>query len=444
MFFSSLAGTSPSGSARRPWALVLLLGLASWGAGACSDSSSPSDPPTPTTLSVVAGQGAQAPGGTVLPEGPTVRVLDQDGLGLFGVQVTFQVLEGGGELAEATATTDGDGEAQATWVLGREAGSTQRLEISAGDLTEVVEAQAVPVQPGASYKGRRDYIEYLPGSLPLVLTAPHGGDLEPLEIPDRGWGTTVTDLNTRDLALRIRDAIHDAVGAYPHLVICHLDRVKLDANRDIDEGAQNNWAAERAWWEYHTFSDEAGELVEEIFGQGLYLDIHGHGHEIQRIELGYLLSSTDLARSDEGLSTAGMVTKSSIGALVQGSGETLAELVRGPLSLGTLLQDEGFPSIPSATQQETSGEPYFTGGYSTVRHGSRDGGQISGIQLEHNYRGLRDEATNRQRYAEALTAALQTYFPTHFGFDLAPAATSAPVEAPPIPAAAGGAGLGGF
>lgn len=444
MLFSSPGAISPSGHTRRPWALVLLLGLVLWGTGACSDSSGPSDPPTPTTLTVVAGQGAQAPGGTVLTEGPTVRVLDQDGLGLFGVQVTFQVLEGGGELAETTATTDGDGEAQATWVLGRDVGSPQRLQISAGDLTEVVEAQAVDTQPGASYKGRRDYIEYLPGSLPLVVTAPHGGDLEPLEIPDRGWGTTVTDLNTRDLALRIRDAIHDAVGAYPHLVICHLDRVKLDANRDIDEGAQNNWAAERAWWEYHTFADEAGELVEEAFGQGLYLDIHGHGHEIQRIELGYLLSSTDLARGDEGLSTEGMVTKSSIGALVQASGKTLPELVRGPLSLGTLLQDEGFPSIPSVTQRETSGDPYFSGGYSTVRHGSRDGGQISGIQLEHNYRGLRDEATNRQRYAEALTAALQTYFPTHFGFDLAPAATSAPVEAPPIPEVPGAGSFGGF
>ena len=36
--------------------------------------------------------------------------------------------------------------------------------------------------------------------------------------------------------------------------------------------------------------DEAGDLVADAFGEGLNLDIHGHGHEIPRVEIGYLLS----------------------------------------------------------------------------------------------------------------------------------------------------------
>lgn len=47
--------------------------------------------------------------------------------------------------------------------------------------------------PGVSYFGRRDYVEYIPGELPVVLSVPHGGALTPTEISDRTSGTVVTD-----------------------------------------------------------------------------------------------------------------------------------------------------------------------------------------------------------------------------------------------------------
>lgn len=393
--------------------LVLALALTACGGDTTAPASS-----EPHALDVVAGHDLQAPAGTVLPEGPTVRVVDADGNGLAGVEVVFQVTDGDGVVAEPAVMTDTRGEARGTWVLGGGAGTLQRLRISAASLTEVLEAQAIAPEPGSSYTGRRGYIEYLPGSLPVILTAPHGGDQEPVEIPDRGWGTTVTDLHTRELALAVRDALHERTGAYPHLVICHLDRAKLDANRDIEEAAQDEWAAERAWWEYHAYADQAGELVEDEFGRGLYLDIHGHGHDVQRIELGYLLSPSELGMSDDALSAATMVDKSSIGALVRSSGTSLAALVRGGASLGTLLSERGFPTVPSSADPDPGTDPYFTGGYSTVRHGSRNGGEISGIQLEHNYSGVRDEASNRRVYADALAEAVILYIAEHYGFDL--------------------------
>lgn len=384
-------------------------------------------------MEIVEGVDGRSPAGTVVPHGPTVRVLDDQGEAVAGVRVSFQVTSGGGKVTERAVTTDARGRARGTWVLGREDGAIQELRISAGSLAETLEAEAVAAETRESWPGRNGYVEYLPGTLPLVVTAPHGGDLEPVEISDRSWGTTVTDLNTRELALVIRDVLHEETGAYPHLVICHLDRVKLDANREIVEAAQGEWAAERAWWEYHVFADEAGALVEEEFGRGLYLDIHGHGHDIQRVELGYLLSSSDLERSDQALSSSSMAEKSGIGALVESSGTSLATLIRGPLGLGTLLAERGFPAVPSASQPDPGGAPYFSGGYSTLRHGSREGGRISGIQLEHNYYGLRDDAGNRRRYAEALAEALAAYFPAHFTLELAPAGTGAPE----LPAAGG-------
>jgi hypothetical protein len=85
-----------------------------------------------------------------------------------------------------------------------------------------------------------------------------------------------------------------------------------------------------------------------------------------------------------------------------------------------LLENLFVPTVPSTNQPNPLQGAYFTGGYNTVRHGSRDGGNVSGIQIEHHYPGLRDTAENRERYAEALADALSTYFTAHFGMELAP------------------------
>jgi hypothetical protein len=356
----------------------------------------------------------------VVPAGPTVEVRDADGVPLAGITVHFSVVAGGGRTAEPTDRTDPGGRAHAVWILGRDAGAEQRVRASASNLAVEFTAEAFEPVPGETYSGHSGYTEYLAGSLPLVISAPHGGDLRPEGIPDRGWGTTVQDRNTRDLALQIREALRELTGAYPHLILSHLHRIKLDPNREIVEAAQGNPAAERAWWEYHTFADEAGARVEDTFRSGLYLDIHGHGHDISRLELGYLLSASDLTLDDLTLSSPTYVSRSSVGALVESSGTSLADLVRGPLSLGTLLEERGVPAVPSTIQPDPGGAPFFSGGYSTVRHGSRDGGSISGIQIEHHYPGLRDEASNRQWYASVLADALLAYFPAHFGFGLRP------------------------
>jgi len=391
---------------------------------ACSsDASGPSpDPSVPASLAAVEGMGLQAPAGTILPEGPTVEVRDQYGDPMPDVAVTFVVQEGGGSIPVTGRVTDALGRARVPWILGRTPGSTQSLRASFGSLSAEFQAVAVAAVPGASYKGRNAYTEYLPGSLPLVLSAPHGGDMRPEEIPDRTSGTTVRDTNTRELALQIRDALHAQTGAYPHVVISHLHRIKLDPNREIVEAAQGNQEAERAWWEFQTFIQEAEELVEEAFGEGLYIDLHGHGHEIQRLELGYLLTATDLSNTNEILAGATYADRSSFRALAQKAGADLADLIRGPLSLGTLLEARGFPSVPSQNQPAPGSDPYFNGGYNTVTHGSRGGGTVSGVQIECNFTGVRDTEANRQALAEALGKVLDTFFPAHFQMEFAAAA----------------------
>merc|ERR1711894_771197 len=100
---------------------------------------------------------------------------------------------------------------------------------------------------------RKQYIEYQPGALNVILSVPHGGTLKPDSIPDRDAGYFIDgkrvydhksatkdfdncgiqrkcDMNTVPLALKLSDELQELTGAKPHIIINRLSRVKLDAN----------------------------------------------------------------------------------------------------------------------------------------------------------------------------------------------------------------------
>ncbi len=274
--------------------------------------------------------------------------------------------------------------------------------------------------PGEVYFGTQQYIEYQAGDLPIVLVAPHGGQLTPASIPDRTSGVTTQDRNTQEVVRLFASTLFDRTGHRPHIVINRLHRIKLDANREIGEAAQGNAAAAAAtaWREFHEFIEAAKDAVVDGLGRGLYIDVHGHGHDIQRLELGYLLSAADLERSDALLDDTNLVGKSSIRALVGQSSAGFVALVRGAASMGGLLEPLGYPTVPSPNQPDPGGEPYFTGGYNTARHGSRDGGTISAMQIEMHFVGARDTEASRAAFAAALAEALEVYMAAHFQVNL--------------------------
>jgi N-formylglutamate amidohydrolase len=261
--------------------------------------------------------------------------------------------------------------------------------------------------------GSNDWVQWHPGTLPVILSAGHGGSLEPGAIPDRTFGVTVTDLRTREMTLAIEEALIERLGAAPHVVISNLKRTKLDPNRAITEAAQGSPEAETAWRQYHAFIDSASAQVEADHGPGLYLDIHGHGHDIQRVELGYLYSGVILRRTDAQIDDLDGAD-SSLRALGARTQVSFAELLRGEGSVGGLLEAAGYPSVPSPTWPHPDGEPYFTGGYSTARHGSSQGGQVDGIQFELNWEGVRNSAANREAFATALADVVATWLETHY------------------------------
>jgi N-formylglutamate amidohydrolase len=293
-------------------------------------------------------------------------------------------------------------------------------ELGSVTATATLEVWVDPVvgvyEPGTSYFGRRGYVEYIPGTLPLVLSAPHGGSLTPPEIPDRSWGTVVTDSRTAETLLAVRDALIELTGRAPHVVISHLRRTKLDPNREIEEAAQGSPFAEQAWREFHGFLEAATAEVTSDFGAGLYVDVHGHGHDIQRLELGYLLSAVDLNRDDAELDAAGLAGASSLAALARTSPHSLSALVRGSPSFGAYLLEQDLLSVPSPYAPHPGSDPYFSGGYNTFRHGSRAGGTVSALQIEMHRVGIRDTDQNRRIFGTRLARAVEQFMLENFGF----------------------------
>ena len=273
--------------------------------------------------------------------------------------------------------------------------------------------------PGQTYFGANNYIEYRAGNSPVIIAVPHGGTLQPADIPDRACTdcVTVRDANTIELATALQQEILQTWGCEPHVIICHLHRRKLDANREIVEGAQGIPAAEQAWNEYQNFIQTAKNAILGQQNRGLLIDLHGHGHTIQRLELGYLLSGSQLRLTDAQLTAPAYTSQASIRNLVNNNpnNDNLPELLRGAYALGTLLRLGEYPSVPSDNDPAPAvGDSYFSGGYTTDFFGSVSTGALDAIQIECNFTGVRDNAANRQQFAGSLADALETYLLQHY------------------------------
>jgi hypothetical protein len=234
----------------------------------------------------------------------------------------------------------------------------------------------------------RDDAELLvvPGQLPLVISAPHGGGLRPMAWPVREGGVQVRDTNTYPIALALGEAIRRRTGQTPSLIASRVHRRHLDLNRDAKEsGAELGEPQRSLWQDYHGGIEQACRLAQrQGGGRALLIDLHGHGHEHGLIELGFAVSAENLRKSDAELSDSSWI--------------------RGPMSLGAELDRRGWKSVPSPSQPAPElGQDYFNGGYTVRRH---QGEGLRSIQVELPPRPRRLQAEQRQALVEDLADAI--------------------------------------
>ena len=280
-----------------------------------------------------------------------------------------------------------------------------------------------PYLYGETYQGRKGYTTYYPGNIPVILSIPHGGDISPSEISNRTYGVTVTDSNTIELGIAIRNYFFSNYNIRPYVIINNLKRTKLDANRDKAEAAQNNIYAERAFDEFHFYIEKAREDIISKFSTGILFDIHGHGINPDgfndlRTWIGYLLTAAELDNSNDYIDQNISINDVSIYSLLNSSGQTLSQLLSGPNSLGALFENNNYTALPSPESRSPEGMRYFSGGYNTFRYGTNREFNFSSIQLEFPFQGLRDTPQSRTQFSSIFVDLVQEYFLIHLNIDL--------------------------
>lgn len=305
-----------------------------------------------------------------------------------------------------------------------------------GGVAEIITPPEPVYVAGQSYFGEKNYVEYLAGNAPIIVSVPHGGTLTPTTIPDRtsascgGEVLTGNDLLTRELARAVQQQYFARFGKYPHVILANIARRKVDLNRRPPLATCGSVEADKAYAEWHKFIDTAKQTALREYGKGFYIDLHGHGHAIPRVELGYLLTSAELDLSDVALNAAQRYEDDAgVRTISQASTASFAALLRGPNSLGTLYENNGIPAVPSARSPSPLGAEYFDGGDNTRRHscgsdaasfGGVSGGNICGVQIETNFIGIRDTPANLDKFARATAIVLEQFLQVHWNLRLAP------------------------
>ena len=234
------------------------------------------------------------------------------------------------------------------------------------------------------------WVEIQQGTLPLVISAPHGGIEKPKFMADRTEGNLIRDRGVREVAFALADELEWLTGHRPFVVTTRLHRVKLDANRAIEEAAQGNETAEKVWHQYHAALENCTTQAKVIGkGRALILDIHGHAHPEDWVELGYGVDANALAKNDQDLKDAAWI--------------------RGPKSLGSFFTAQGLRAVPSPAIRHPAGKKYFNGGYITRRH---RGEGLRSIQLELPW-SLRNAKASQASIAQ-LAGGISEFFAAHF------------------------------
>jgi len=226
------------------------------------------------------------------------------------------------------------------------------------------------------------------GDLPVVISAPHGGNLEIPGVPLRkGDGLeggpagfrVVRDGGTEELALEVARQLAERMTGRPSFVISRVHRRYVDFNRP-PEIAVEHAQARIVYDQYHTAVADAVRSIREKHAFGLLIDIHGQGSSAETVYRG----------TSNGLTVSGLRKQ---------FGE---QFHVGENCLLALLKKRDWKVHPDPFDgKEQAG---FTGGHIVRTYGSHRSDGIDAIQLElgGNYR----KTAVRERIAREMADAI--------------------------------------
>jgi N-formylglutamate amidohydrolase len=296
------------------------------------------------------------------------------------------------------------------------------LAISAKSQVNAKFVSADRWKAGQLLRSPNNWVEVMVGDIPIVISVPHGGFIKPENIPDRNCkvndeGSLVTvDSKTIETARSIESAFLKKYNKRPFIIISNIARAKVDQNRPVNLGACNNSLAEMAWYDFHNSIDTSLALAVEKFGYAIFIDLHGHAHKNQRLELGYGLNGQQIKDAFEnGNKTEKYGLNTSLQNYLKNDKQTFKDLLWGENSFGTLIYNNGIPAVPSMQDPyPQNDEKFFSGGYNTRRYTSNEYSGVFGWQIECNYKGVRDTEESRDSFAKAFVGAYTKFLELNF------------------------------
>jgi N-formylglutamate amidohydrolase len=203
------------------------------------------------------------------------------------------------------------------------------------------------------------------GTLPVIVSAPHGGRSKVPGVSERtGKGVAnfyaISDSNTLELTEVFAAELEKQLGAKPWLVVARFDRKYIDANRP-PEGAYETDKAKPYYDAYHDALTAACKAVKKEFGCGILLDVHGQGEFDDAV-----------CRGTQNGKTVTLLKERYDWPAVSGKRSVLGQMQRS-----------GYKVRPDCDAPEkTKEEPRYDGGYTVGTYGSHTGYGIDAIQLE--------------------------------------------------------------
>jgi N-formylglutamate amidohydrolase len=212
-----------------------------------------------------------------------------------------------------------------------------------------------------------DFVTVQKGTLPIIISAPHGGRKSVPDVPERkGVGVknfaVVLDTNTAELTEKFVAELEKRLDGKPWVVIARFERKYLDVNRSRDQSYESE-KAKPYYDAYHGPLEEACKAVKEKFGRGILLDIHGQGEFPGSIVRG----------TQNGKTVTLLKDRYGVNALT------------GKKSILGFLDHHGYKILPSCDADPKTKEEsryLFSGGYIVGNYGSHTGYAIDAIQLE--------------------------------------------------------------
>ena len=210
-----------------------------------------------------------------------------------------------------------------------------------------------------------DYMTVRQGQLPILVTAPHGGQKLIPGVAMRQQGVAAKlvltpDEHTDALAEKLASDLQSRLGRAPFLIVAQFDRRQVDANREERDAFDQPGGSEvkSLYTAYHQAVAAACAEIEKTWGRGLLIDVHGQSAEPDGI-------------------FRGTVNGQSVSLLLREKGP---DAIVGPNGVMGALTRKGYRIIPDMAVDKD--DPRFPGRYTVRTYGSHTGRRIDAIEFE--------------------------------------------------------------